>query len=186
MTKSERTSKIENRNLTSRQRGVLLVSSLNFSLLAKFSRVAALALLALVFASCRTVSDLPAVNLSEPGWTLRQGQAVWRIDRSKPEIAGELLLATRGDRALLQLTKNPLPFVTAQTIGERWQIEFVPQRRRFSGVGEPDTRLLFVHLVRALNGQKPPSPLTFQQTAQHGFTLENPKNGETVSGFFNP
>ncbi len=144
------------------------------------------ALLALLLASCRTVPDLPPVNLSEPGWTLRQGQAVWRLDRDKPEIAGELLFATRGDRAMLQLTKNPLPFVTAQTVGERWQIQFVPQRRKFTGLGEPSPRLLFVHLARALNGRKPPEPLIFQQTAQQGFTLENPKSGETVSGFLNP
>ena len=43
--------------------------------------------LALLFASCRTLPDLPAVNVSEPGWTLKQGQAVWRRDRTSPEIA---------------------------------------------------------------------------------------------------
>jgi hypothetical protein len=147
---------------------------------------ASLTLTLLVLASCRTVPDLPPINLSEPGWTLRQGQAVWKLDKNKPEIAGELLFATRGDRAMLQLTKNPLPFVTAQPAGENWQIRFVPQRRKFSGRGEPSQRLLFVHLARALNGTKPPAPLSFQQTAQNGFKLENPKNGESVSGFLNP
>ena len=149
-------------------------------------RTASLFLLVLAFISCRTVPDLPAVNLSEPGWTLRQGQAVWRSERGKPEIAGELVYATRGDRAMLQLTKNPLPFVTAQISGEQWQIEFAPQRRKFSGTGVPDERLLWIHLARALNGIKPPATLRFAANGPHGFLLENPKSGETVSGFLNP
>src|SRR6185503_6749264 len=50
---------------------------------------AALALSALLLTSCRTTLTLPPVNLSEPGWTLRQGQALWRSKRDAPEIAGE-------------------------------------------------------------------------------------------------
>jgi len=144
----------------------------------------ALALAAVVGSSCRTFPDLPAVNLSEPGWKMHQGQAVWRSQRDAPEIAGEILFATHaGDRALLQLTKNPLPFVNAQVNGARWEVEFVPQRRKFNGQGTPTPRLLWVHLARALNGTKPPEPLQFAQTEPHGFTLENPKTGESITGF---
>ena len=75
--------------------------------------------LALIFASCRTIPPLPPINVSEQGWTLHQGQALWRTKRDAPESAGEILFAThpRGD-TMLQLTKNPLPFVTVQTRGE--------------------------------------------------------------------
>ena len=143
-------------------------------------------LLALLAASCRTIPPLPPVNLAEPGWTLQQGQALWRSQRDAPEIAGEILFATHpGGRTVLQLTKTPLPFVSAQTSGESWQIEFVPQRRSFSGKGTPTTRLLWIHLARALNGTKPPAPLEFKQAEPHGFTLENPKSGESISGFLN-
>src|SRR6266545_7862873 len=48
--------------------------------------------------ACRTAPALPPVNLSEPRWTIQQGQAVWRSRRDAPEIAGELLLACRDDR----------------------------------------------------------------------------------------
>lgn len=137
-------------------------------------------------ASCRTFPPLPAINLNEPGWTLRQGQAVWRSKRDAPEIAGEILFATHPDgRTMLQLTKNPLPFVAVQTSGESWQIEFVPQQRRFSGRGVPTTRLLWIHLARALSGRQPPTALTFSQTEPHGFSLENPKTGESIAGFLN-
>lgn len=146
----------------------------------------ALLLALVVGASCRTFPDLPPINLSEPGWTLRQGQAVWRSKRDAPEIAGEVLFATReGQRAMLQLTKSPLPFVNAQVDGERWEIEFVPQQRKFNGEGTPTPRLLWVHLARALSGTRPPEPLKFEQTEPHGFTLENPKTGESISGFLN-
>jgi len=47
-------------------------------------------------AACRTAPPLPPVNLSDPRWTLQQGQAVWRSQLNAPEIAGELLVASRG------------------------------------------------------------------------------------------
>ena len=172
-----------------------------------------LALLALVI-GCRTVAPLPPVNLSEPGWTLRQGQAVWQSQRDAPEIAGELLLATNPDgRALLQFTKTPLPFVTAQLSGDAWQIEFTPQQRRFAGMGTAPPRLLWVHLAGAL-GQAPiehrqnantsaaadhahgapirqarlrlPEPLHFEWADEHSWKLENRDTGEAISGFLNP
>jgi hypothetical protein len=133
--------------------------------------------------SCRTVAPLPPVNLHDAGWTMRQGQALWRSKRDAPEIAGEIIFARHtSGQTLLQLTKNPLPFVTAQTKGEIWQIEFVPQHRRFSGKGVPTNRLLWVHLARALNGTAPPPPLQFKKDGAD-FTFENPATGESISGF---
>ncbi len=143
-------------------------------------------ILALLLCSCRTTADLPPVNLSEPGWTQRQGQAVWRRERDKPEFAGELLLATRGDRVMLQLTKNPLPFVNVQSSGTQWELKYIQQRRFHHGHGVPDADILWVHLARALNGTKPPAPLEFQSVIPNGFKLENPKTGEMVTGFLNP
>ncbi|HTD68151.1 MAG TPA: hypothetical protein VK846_16625 [Candidatus Limnocylindria bacterium] len=149
-------------------------------------RLASVLFLAMYAVSCRTIPPLPAVNLSEPGWTLYQGQALWRSRQDVPEIAGEIFFATHtGGRTVLQMTKAPLPFVTVQTSGESWQIEFVPQQRRFSGKGTPTPRLLWIHLARALNGTTPPVPLKFAQTESHGFTLENPTTGEMISGFLN-
>ncbi|MDB6056500.1 MAG: hypothetical protein JWO95_344, partial [Verrucomicrobiales bacterium] len=67
-------------------------------------------------AGCRTMKPLPPANLKEPGWTVREGQAVWKRKASEPEIAGEILLATRSDgRAFVQFSKNPFPLVIAQS-----------------------------------------------------------------------
>jgi hypothetical protein len=164
------------------------------------------AVLLVVVSGCRTLAPLPAVNLSEPGWTLRQGQAVWQSKQDAPEIAGELLFAVHSDgRTLLQFTKTPLPFVNVQTSGDSWQIEFVPQKRTFAGKGVPTPRLSWVHLARALAGarlhepqhtgnvdaaagHRPAlrKPLQFDLTDQHAWKLENPKTGEVISGFLNP
>src|SRR5256885_14903702 len=75
-----------------------------------------LTLLANAFVGCQSAStSLPPVNLSEPGWTIRQGQAVWRPNRGPLEIAGELLVATRSDGcSVVQFTKTPLPFLVAR------------------------------------------------------------------------
>src|SRR2546422_5254946 len=60
--------------------------------------------------ACRTVPPLAPANLSEPGWTMREGQAVWRPKTEGPEIAGELLVAIhRTGETYLQFTKTPLP-----------------------------------------------------------------------------
>lgn len=142
---------------------------------------------ALFAAGCRTVPPLAPVDTALPGWTLQHGQAVWQPNRFAPEIAGELLLATNPDGAtMLEFTKTPLPFVTVQTSNEVWQIEFVPQQRRFSGRGVPTARLMWVHLARALNGVKPSNDFDFQINSQREWQMENRSTGERVSGYLNP
>jgi hypothetical protein len=145
-------------------------------------------LLALAFLfggmGCATIPPMPPANFSEPGWTLRQGQAVWRVKADAPEIAGEILFATNPDgRTVLQFSKNPIPFVNVQTSNELWRVEFVPQHREFSGKGSPTPRLIWVHLARALQGKKTVRALRFTQGTAGEFTFENRSSGEMISGF---
>src|SRR5262245_61422206 len=73
--------------------------------------------------ACRTV-PLPPANLAEPGWVLREGQAVWRPNREAPELAGDILLATNiSGRTFVQFTKTPFPLVIVQSTTNSWQIE---------------------------------------------------------------
>src|SRR5262245_20033091 len=120
-----------------------------------------------LMAACRSLPPLPPANFSEPGWTVRQGQAVWRAHGHSPELAGELLVASHRDgRTLVQFTKGPLPFVVAQTTTNSWQVDFVPKNKTCSGRGRPPARVIWLHLARSLDGSPPPEPFVFQQTTQ--------------------
>lgn len=145
--------------------------------------------LALLFSQpgCRTISTLPPANLSEPGWTLRQGQAIWRTKKDAPEIAGELIVAENSDgRSFLQFTKTPLPFVVAQTTTNSWQIHFVPENKTYSGPGKPPKRLIWLYLPGCLAGRQPPKPWSWRQLENGNWQLENQKTGESLEGYLTP
>ena len=130
---------------------------------------------------------MPTMNLSEPGWTLRQGQAVWQPRREAPEIAGDLVLATRtnGD-AFVQFSKTPLALAIARKSGQAWQAEFPAQNIRYSGRGKPPARIIWFPLARAVIGSPPAPPWSWQRTEDRNWRLENVKTGETLAGFFAP
>jgi hypothetical protein len=124
------------------------------------------------------------VNLSEPGWAIRQGQAIWRPPgKTSPEIAGELLLATRaGGATFVQFTKTPFPFAIAQTTSNRWQIEFPPQNRRYAAPGKPPARIVWFQLANALTGKPIAKGWTWQNSGTN-WQLKN-SSGESLEGYF--
>ena len=134
---------------------------------------------------CRTLSPpLAPANLKEPGWTVREGQAVWQVERGTTEIAGEVLVATRVDgRAFVQFSKSPFPLVVAQSTTNRWEITFPPQDKHFAGRGQPPKRLIWLYLPRVLAGTPPPEQWTWRQTGNE-WRLENRQTGESLEGFF--
>jgi hypothetical protein len=142
-------------------------------------------LLVFVAAGCRTVGPpLPKVNLQAPGWTVHEGQAVWRLPRSTREIAGEVLVATRSDgSAFVQFSKAPFPLVIAQMTSNRWQIEFPPQNRRYAGRGQPPKRLVWLYLPLVLEGRPPPENWVWREDSQ-GWYLENAVQEESLRGYF--
>jgi len=132
---------------------------------------------------------------------------VWRPRRGAPEIAGDLLLAHNNDgRTLVQFIKTPFPILTGQTTPSRWQIEFPPEHRFYSGAGPPPARLIWLHLATCLyahapppkgwiferNSSEPPQPM--RSDARPGaaqgtgagirWRFENKITGETLEGFF--
>jgi hypothetical protein len=135
---------------------------------------------------CRTIGPLPSVDINQPGWTVRQGQAVWKCKGTAPEIAGELVLATKTDGAsFLQFTKTPLPFVVAQTTSNSWQIQFVPQNRTFSAPGKPPARLLWLQLPRCLLGQCDENRFEFTTMKSGNHLLRDRKTGESIEFYLN-
>jgi hypothetical protein len=135
---------------------------------------------------CRT-TPLPPVDFHEPGWAIRQGQAVWKPHATAPELAGELTLAQHPDgRTAIEFTKTPFPLVTAQVTPKRWQIEFPSENKKFSAPGTPPARLGWLHLVNAIRGTATPEPWRSSRIEPDHWMLQNPRTGESIEVVLEP
>ena len=148
---------------------------------------AALLLALVLCVSCRTVPPLPAADLSAPGWSVQQGQAIWKPAQDRSEIAGDLLLATNIDGSyFVELIKTPFTIVTAESLGGRWQIEFGVGEHSWRGTGTPPKRFAWFQLPRALLDGRTAAPWRFEVLDSSSWRLEDPKSGETLEGGFFP
>jgi hypothetical protein len=138
---------------------------------------------AVLSTACRT-TPLPPINLQEPGWTVREGQALWKRNKTAPELAGELLVATSRDgRSFVQFTKTPFPMIIGQRTTNHWQIEIPIQNKRFSGPGSPPKRLIWLYLPGLLAGESSPKGWSWNLLADKSWRLENSRTGEAVQGY---
>jgi len=129
---------------------------------------------------CGTLSEVTPVELSEPGWRLREGQAVWRPP-SRPEIAGELVLATHMDgRVWLNFSKPPFTIFTASSDDKFWQIEFPQLGKKRSGRSPSPSRFLWLHLPWLLEDEPPPSSWKSERSQVGRWTFKNLKTGEFI------
>lgn len=139
----------------------------------------------LLCVSCRTATLLPPADFSSPGWRLRQGQAVWKPPGSRPELAGDLLLAvnTNGNY-VVQFTKTPFTLASAQVADGRWRIYFGAGQHSWGGQGAPPARFVWFQLARVLAGSPAEAPWKFTPSADHSWRLENLGTGEFLEGQF--
>ena len=145
------------------------------------------ALVLILCAGCRTASPLPPADFSAPGWCVQQGQAVWKPSSSRPELAGDLLLATNGNgNFFIQFSKIPFPLVTAQASGGQWQIEFGADQYAWHGRGTPPNRFGWFQLPRALRDANPGGNWRFTRVETNSFRLQNSHTGEMLEGGFFP
>jgi len=129
---------------------------------------------------------MPPADVSGPGWTILQGQAVWRLDRDAPEIAGEILVATNTTgHAFVQFTKTPFPLIVARSTPDAWQLEVPTKNRRYSRPGEPPAKILWFRIVPAISGSALPRNFIWK-SSETGWRLENNSTGESLEGFFQP
>jgi hypothetical protein len=133
--------------------------------------------------SCRTAASLPPADFSSPGWRVRQGQAVWKPSKSRPELAGDLLLAvnTNGN-FVIQFSKTPFALASAQMADGRWQIEFGAGRHSWRGQGPPPKRFLWFQLTRVLDASPADAPWKLTGRPDHSWRLENADTGECLEG----
>ena len=149
--------------------------------------VAALLLIAPLLTSCHTTPPLPAANLSAPGWHVLQGQVVWQPPGNRPELTGDLLLATNENGSFfVQLTKNPFPLVTAEAIGDQWQIEFGADEHPWRGHGKLPSRFGWLQLPGALLNGQTIGNWRFENVTTNTWRLANSHTGETLEGGFFP
>jgi hypothetical protein len=153
-----------------------------------FSRIVLLSFVLMAgLSACNTVKNMPAADLSEPGWTVLQGQAVWRPKSTAPEIAGDLLVATNVDGStFVQFTKTPLPIAVGQTTTNSWKIHFVPKDKTYSGHGHPPTKIVWLHLPKDLAGSKPPRFWHFTKKEGGSWLLQEHFTGESLEGYLTP
>jgi hypothetical protein len=144
--------------------------------------------LAILLIACRTPPKLPAIDLSQAGWQVRQGQAVWKPNKNAPELSGELVWASHPDgRFLLQFLKTPITLVEAEGSKDGWQISFPPQGRTLGGSRghSPSQRLGWLYLAKALQAEALTGPWTFTSAAD-GWKLANAHTGEVIEGYLRP
>lgn len=135
-----------------------------------------------VAAGCTNPRMAP-LNLAEPGWRLRESEAVWRPAQDAPELMGELLVAHHDDgRRWIQFSKQGLPWITARQGGGAWRIESPLRRRGAGGRGRPPGRVPWF-LLDDLPPSDPPghSPWRLQRWAS-GWRLSNEATGEAIEG----
>ena len=137
--------------------------------------------------SCRTAKPLAPTDLSAPGWRVEQGQVVWQPPGHRAQLAGDLLFATNaaGD-FFVQLTKNPFPLVTAQSLAGQWQIEFGANEHAWHGRGAPPERFGWFQLPPALLANKTTGNWRFKHLDTNTWRLENLSSGESLEGGFFP
>jgi hypothetical protein len=132
---------------------------------------------------CRTAGPLPPADFSAPGWHVRQGQALWKPAASRPELAGDLLLATNvNGNCFIQFSKLPFPLVTAQVSGDQWQIEFGADKYSWHGHGTPPDRFGWFQLPHALRDPNIGGNWRFTRVETNSWRLENLHTDETLEG----
>ena len=147
----------------------------------KLARPLCSALIFTGIAGCASLPALPPVDLHQPDWTILEGQAVWRRDRHSPEIAGDILVATKTDgSAFVAFTKTPFTMVLAQRRPDVWQIESPSNKSRWTGRGEPPARLLWFKLPFVARGDAPARGWSVKSQSPQNWRLESDSNGESV------
>jgi hypothetical protein len=138
-------------------------------------------------AACRTTQPLPPVDLTEPGWNLRHGQAIWHLPNSDTEFAGELTSARHPDGTiLLEFTKTPMTLVVARLDSHSWELNFVADNRNYRGRGRPPSRSAWLVLALALAARPLPGNWEWHGSDSGNWRLTNSTSGEQIRGYWQP
>ena len=136
---------------------------------------------------CTTVRSLPAADLAEPGWQIRQGQALWRGRTGAVELAGEFLVAVGpGGAWFVQFSKVPMTVTQAQGDGRVWQVEYPAVRRTLRGHGAYPAGFAWPQFASWVAGRTPGNGWQLTTPDAQSFRLESRVSGEHIEGVFAP
>jgi hypothetical protein len=145
------------------------------------------AILALL-AGCATMPMRQPLDITGPGWTIREGQATWTPGHAGSPISGELTLASGPSNSFfVQFSKPPFTVVSGQASGGSWILEYPLQRKRFAGREAPPLDRAWFALPNTLGARRRPLPgWAFAKTPDGGWVLVNDRTGERLEGFLSP
>lgn len=149
------------------------------------SAVILFALAAIIGAGCKTPTSLPPQDLNAPGWTILRGQAVWKPPHNRPEVAGDLLMATNASgNFFIVFSKSPFVIATAQVENEQWEIRFSDEKYAWRGGGIPPDRFIWFQLPHALLGERLTDDWQFNDSVSNLWRLQDTRTGEKLEGEF--
>ena len=137
----------------------------------------------LAFSGCQSVPPEKAMDISEPGWTVRQGRATWKLKPTDPGISGELVVATHWNgRSVVRFNRASQPLIAVQSDTNRWQLQDFEKNKTRIGRGAPPDRIVWLQLERGLVEMKEGSDWVMNRTRQGPWRFVNDANGETLEG----
>jgi hypothetical protein len=136
----------------------------------------------LLLLGCSTLSQrsLPPLDTSAPGWKTGQGQALWKAPKDRPEIAGDVVISVHPELgSFIQFSKT-LPILTARLAPEGWEFHTIPENKRYSAGGKPPRRIVWLQLLRALDGREISDHWNVAHPSDQYIVLEDPDSGERL------
>ena len=133
-----------------------------------------------LFAACSSTGPLEPLDTSAPGWVVRQGQALWRPEGDKPEIAGDVILATHpSGRSYIQFSKT-LPILSGRLSPIGWEFEATAENKHYSGRGAPPKKIAWLQVLRVHEGREISDRWTVAHPSKDFIALENQFTGERL------
>lgn len=127
------------------------------------------------------------MDLSDAGWTVWTGQALWTRDAERSPIAGEVIVARRtAGEVFVSFSKPPLPIFTARTLAGQWRIDLVDGGQSHAGRGKSPERFVWLDLPRLLEGGSPRGDWTSEKLAAGEWWIRNPETGEVIRLLLDP
>ena len=140
----------------------------------------------LLSAGCATLTPVKPVDLTQPGWSVWTGQAVWLPPDQPEAIAGDLLVASDQDgKRLIILTKPPITIFTAQTDQDTWQLNLTGQPRERRGRLPAPRQFAWFAIPDLLQDGLSPPGWAVDQPQPHIYILQHP-GGERIQLVLDP